>query len=90
MKLSTRRISTSYTSETFPTLIPFHCPETDDPYHARLLKVEEMGLKAVDDGKTWAPAEVMVAERGYLASWVRGPGENADRDNVRVWMAKDD
>jgi tRNA (mo5U34)-methyltransferase len=50
------------------------------------VRSEEMELKAVCDGKTWTPAEVTVAERGYLACWVRGLPENADRHNVRVWL----
>jgi tRNA (mo5U34)-methyltransferase len=52
------------------------------------VRSQELKLKGVWDGKTWTPGEVGVAERGYLACWVSGLAENADRHNVRVRLGQ--
>ncbi len=48
---------------------------------------EELRITGVCDGRTWRPGEVAVGDDAVVSLWVEGLPENADRGNVRVWLA---
>lgn len=50
------------------------------------LKVSRIVCHGVRDATNWKSGEVSVTEDGNLACWVSGLPENADRNNVRVFL----
>ena len=43
-------------------------------------------ITGICDGKTWAPNQVDLAETDTVSIWLAGLPENADRNNVRVYL----
>jgi len=50
------------------------------------LNVDRIVCRDVRDSANWKSGEIAVTECGYLACWVTGLPENADRNNVRVFL----
>jgi tRNA (mo5U34)-methyltransferase len=50
------------------------------------LKVSRIVCMGVRDPDTWKDSEINAADGGHLSCWAAGLPENADRNNVRVWL----
>jgi tRNA (mo5U34)-methyltransferase len=50
------------------------------------LNVQRIVCAGVKDPVTWKDDEIRASESGFLACWVEGLPENADRHNVRVFL----
>jgi tRNA (mo5U34)-methyltransferase len=52
------------------------------------LIVERLSISVACDGKTWNRRHISLGESGSLSCWVQGLPENADKHNVRVYLAE--
>jgi hypothetical protein len=50
------------------------------------LKVSRIVCMGVRDPDTWKDSEINAADGEHLSCWATGLPENADRNNVRVWL----
>jgi hypothetical protein len=49
------------------------------------IRVTDIRVRGAADGLTWRENAVVLNAGGYLALWIEGAAENADRNNIRVY-----
>jgi tRNA (mo5U34)-methyltransferase len=52
------------------------------------IRVTHIRVRGAADGLTWRENTVKLAAGGYLALWIEGAAENADRNNIRVYWER--
>ena len=50
------------------------------------LRTEVLAITGLCDGSSWIPNQLELPEGAVISLWVTGLPENADRNNVQVWI----